>query len=324
MIKDDKIPIILVQRSLASETSPEDQASAIHGYTLFVPAGWAMPFWQSLVFTGSLIMGMEERATQYLEAGVPGFPECFPLTKTGGDWWVDKMDGKKKRWERRPPGKRMEYDVLKLEKPWDVCWNGVLGVEGTWIVPDWVLQGLQAGLRGGAKDMQTLFWRVLDKCSVALGLDKVPDDKRQQAWETALVHVSLTTVGRGSPKDHAEICEISDEERESLAKEEDVGVCNQLDLRYQEYDPDCKPFHFQELQAPSPTNDSTRVGYVLAGTQSLARGKGHAIAAVSLSRFLHIPLAVVSTGKTDARGQLIKFRNSEGLIWRYAVLRLVI
>lgn len=86
-----------------------------------------MPFWQSFVFTGSTISGLEERDTQYLEAGLPSFPKCFPQTRSGEDWHTEELTERKRRWDRRPPGKRMEYGVVGVDKPWEVEWAGSLG-----------------------------------------------------------------------------------------------------------------------------------------------------------------------------------------------------
>lgn len=63
------------------------------------------------------------------------------------------------------------------------------------------------------------------------------------------------------------------------------------------------------------------LGHVLAGTQSLARGRGHGIAAVSLCRILPLPVIRIKSDKST--GRLVKVRNAEGLVWRYAFVHVV-
>lgn len=224
---DDRVPILLVQKSLICETTNEDQAAAVHGYTIFLPAGWAMPFWQSFVFTGSTISGLEERDTQYLEAGLPSFPKCFPQTRSGEGWRTEELTERKRRWDRRPPGKRMEYGVVGVDKPWDIEWASSLGLSEEakpWLVPNWLLQGFQASLRPDKEDRKTMFWRIADKCRQALRIEPFPISKRNYAWQAALIHVTISTVGRGSPKDFAEIHIIGECELSSLKDNKDVGV----------------------------------------------------------------------------------------------------
>lgn len=224
---DDRVPILLVQKSLTSETTNEDQAAAVHGFTIFLPAGWAMPFWQSFVFTGSTISGLEERATQYLEAGLPSFPHCYPQTRSGNDWRSDELAERKRRWNRRPPGKRMEYDVVGIQKPWDLEWSTSLGLqEGSepWLVPDWLLQGFQASMRATNPDPEAVFWRIADKCRQALRIEAFPTAERNLVWNAALVHVTLASVGRGSPTDFAEIHAVGEAELSGLRDIEEVGV----------------------------------------------------------------------------------------------------
>ena len=223
------MPVILIQKSLSSSTTPADQAAAVHGYTILLPAGWAMPFWQSFVFTGSRISGLDERTTQCLEAGVPAFPECYPQTRAGADWRADELKERKRRWDRRPPGKRFEYDVLGAYKPWELGWDLSMGLSDgastkPWLAPEWLLQGIEASTRVGSTDYEAIFWRVLDKCQAALGLSLCPLADRQSVWDSALVHATVTIVGRGSPKDFGEIYPIGLDETERLLGDANLGV----------------------------------------------------------------------------------------------------
>jgi ribonuclease P/MRP protein subunit POP1 len=227
--EDDRVPLVLIQKSLSSSTTPADQDAAVHGYTILLPAGWAMPFWQSFVFTGSRISGLDERTTQCLEAGVPAFPECYPQTRAGAEWRADELKERKRRWDRRPPGKRFEYDVLGAHKPWELEWDVSISLsEGAtikpWLVPEWLLQGIEASTRVESTDYEAIFWRVFDKCRAALGLSPLPLADRQSVWDSALVQATVTIVGRGSPKDFGEIYPVGPNERDQLLGDANAGV----------------------------------------------------------------------------------------------------
>lgn len=94
-----------------------------------------MPFWQSLVFTGSFTIGLKERTTQYHEAGKPSFPNDFDgISKAGEEWALKKQAELRARWERRPPGKRAEWQSLGTRSPWKPDWDEVL--KTTTLTPD--------------------------------------------------------------------------------------------------------------------------------------------------------------------------------------------
>jgi len=188
-----------------------------------------MPFWQSFVFTGSRISGLDERTTQCLEAGVPAFPECYPQTRGGAEWRADELKERKRRWDRRPPGKRFEYDVLGAHKPWELEWDVSMGLsESTttkpWLVPEWLLQGIEASVRVDSTDYEAIFWRVIDKCQATLGLPPIHMPIRPSVWKSALIHATVTIVGRGSPKDFGEIFPVGPGEMDQLLGDANAGV----------------------------------------------------------------------------------------------------
>ena len=134
--KDDRIPVLLIQRSIES-TSPltpstpqhTSDSTALHGWTLIIPQGWAMPFLPSLIHTGTRVGGQRERQTQTYEGGRAFFPRDYPLTEAYEEYADEREAEEQARWERRPPAKRVNYAKIGTRSPWRADWEVVLGLE---------------------------------------------------------------------------------------------------------------------------------------------------------------------------------------------------
>ena len=111
--KDPKIPILL----LASRPRTKMGQGT---WTLFLPWDCVLPIWYSLMHyplsTGGnpRFGGLQEKRQVSLEQGLPWFPGDFPGTKAGYQWELLERERKKQEWERRPRGKRMEWDRVDL------------------------------------------------------------------------------------------------------------------------------------------------------------------------------------------------------------------
>ncbi|CAL1712921.1 unnamed protein product [Somion occarium] len=134
--QDDCIPIMLIQRSVEPPASPSTSTNhldslTLHGWTLILPAGWAMPFFSSLTYTGTRVSGQRERAAQYFEASRPSFPRDYPATEAYNDYAEGREDEERERWERKPPAKRVNYAKLGIRSPFRPDWGVVLGLESS-------------------------------------------------------------------------------------------------------------------------------------------------------------------------------------------------
>lgn len=218
---------MVIQKSLvngddSSLTSHESSGSGIYGYTLLVPAGWSMPFWQSLVFTGSLVSGLDERRTQHLEAGVPAFPYDYPTTEAGRGWWKGDGEERKRKWDKKPKGKRVAYD--EGTAPWQIEWERLNRDQSEpatppWLVPTWPMQGFWAGLAHLSVNSNIVsstvmdwFFKVMTSCALALGVEPISQPRRLSVWKQAMVHISVRVAGRGSPKPFGEVWGVNREE----------------------------------------------------------------------------------------------------------------
>ncbi|KAK7681603.1 hypothetical protein QCA50_015336 [Cerrena zonata] len=126
--KDDRIPILLIQRSLEPLSTESSHSPGLHGWTVILPAGWSMPFFSSLIHTGTRVGGQRERAAQHFEASHPNFPTDYPTTEAYEDYAEKREEEERSRWERKPPAKRVNYPKLGIRSPWRADWEVVLGL----------------------------------------------------------------------------------------------------------------------------------------------------------------------------------------------------
>ena len=139
---DDRIPVLLIQRSVKPTSSANSSASLpaesfqratnadpnLHGWTLIVPKGWGMPFLTSLIYTGTRVGGQRERAHQAFEAGAAYFPRDFPTSPAYEEFAAARALADEERWKRKPPAKRVNWDKLSTVHPWTSAWRVALGL----------------------------------------------------------------------------------------------------------------------------------------------------------------------------------------------------
>lgn len=259
--QDDRIPLMLIQRTVGPTAFPPDRGSEpgnMHGWTVLFPAHWGMTLLTSLVHTGTRVGGLRERRTQAFEAGTPDFPFNYPLTKAYESEEAKTEMYEKERWSKKPPAKRVAWDVVGTRSPFRTDWEVVLGfpprkpsdeglldVQRDIHVADPAMEGEQGGSRDG-QDMMWLFRgpgiaEILRAAqastdSATLLLNEINElrSKRNKPplsidGETllkgALIQVKLNMCGRGSPGDLAAIYQVGEEEaqkiRELLAKKKE-------------------------------------------------------------------------------------------------------
>lgn len=111
---DPRIPITLIASRSASSGSAQGT------WTLLAPWKCILPIWYGLMHSplssGSnpRLGGLQELRQIHFEQGVPYFPTDFPGTASGFQWELDERLKKKANWDKRPKGKRVEWDSLDL------------------------------------------------------------------------------------------------------------------------------------------------------------------------------------------------------------------
>lgn len=111
--RDPNIPILL----LASRSPTTARQGS---WTLLLPWDCVLPVWYSLMHYplssggNPRFGGLLEKRQVSFEHGVPWFPGDYPGTKAGFEWELLEREKKKQEWEKRPKGKRTEWDSVDL------------------------------------------------------------------------------------------------------------------------------------------------------------------------------------------------------------------
>ncbi|KAJ7288398.1 POP1-domain-containing protein [Mycena rebaudengoi] len=303
--QDARVPVMLIQRSVERGASSSDQS--LHGWTLLLPAGWSMPFFSSLTFTGTRVAGQRERQTQAFEAGTGYFPRDYPTCPTYAAHATLRAAEERSRWERTPPAKRANY--------WLADWGVVLGVEepptadvvstqrevgedGAVGAQPWLLRG------SGVREIVARLQVRVDRAAALLAEIDALRHKRafpplaitsDTLLRGALVRVRITPCTRGSPEDLAVIYSVDDAEAE---------MWNQA-LRKTCSDTSPDELALADIKPPQ----SSIIGYVTAGNFSLSHGEGFAIGAIPLLRLLDLH---DQRQRFAAKTLLVKVRNRDG------------
>ncbi|KAG8816139.1 hypothetical protein FRC17_000417 [Serendipita sp. 399] len=312
--QDDRVPIIIVQRSLQPpiSTSLEDHeydGPAMHGWTLITPFGWGMAFLSSLIFTGSRVGGLREVKSQAFESGVPHFPDDFSGTLFGDEVQKEKGEAVKAKWDRTPPAKRPSYKALGTTSPFVPDWDSVCGnmkapaledgfaetqrSEKT-IVKPWLFYGqntksVVADLIS-AEDPSASLLESINAVRQFRELPKL-EVEPSDIFKGALVLVRIEMIDRGVPTD---MSIIYDTESAIVVAEQTI------------------------VSQGAPAGDI--LGYVTSGRMSLSRGKGFGIGTVSLAKLL---ASINRQGQHAPQGLTLLVREPHGEIYRKALIEVI-
>ena len=128
---DPSIPILVL--------ATRGMSGAQGSWTILLPWKCVLPVWYSLLYyplsSGGNIRfgGLEQTRQIAFENGSPWFPGDYIGTKAGDAWEVKEAERRKKEWEKRPKGKRIEFDSVKLSaervgeigEGWGCAWNAI-------------------------------------------------------------------------------------------------------------------------------------------------------------------------------------------------------
>ena len=239
--QDDRIPVLLIQRSLEASNSSDSQA--LHGWMLIIPAGWSMAFFNSLIFTNTRVAGQRERQTQAYEAGTMYYPRDYPFTRAYDAYALDRESEDKGAWERKPPAKRVNFEALGTRSPWRADWEVVLGISAqdkervgpdppafvatqreTVSRVDLVKPNIKPWLFRGSevpKILSNIFSVFNHGATMLLEINKLRDKrglaplsndvKPADFLKGALINVKVSMCSRGAPQDLAAIYSLSDD-----------------------------------------------------------------------------------------------------------------
>lgn len=82
-------------------------------YSLLAPGGYGLAILRRLQYSGCKAIALREWLSIHMESGVRLFPYDFPETTAGRDWLELKINEMQEKYLRRPPAKRVNYQVTK-------------------------------------------------------------------------------------------------------------------------------------------------------------------------------------------------------------------
>jgi ribonuclease P/MRP protein subunit POP1 len=218
--EDAQIPILLVQRGgpafnkMNISQKPLASHELIEGWTLILPRGWGLAFWKSLVFAGVRVAGYDDVRAMHFESGLPSFPHDYPGTRAFEAQRKAIKEAALSIWEKRPPGKRVNFAKRGIEHPFESAFEILATVEhmeiesqdNLAIRPNYnLLQGqlLVSSILSESIDFQA----KLDTLWSNRGLENQTSSIQ---LNDALVKVRVKYIDRGKPAPHAMIYLLED------------------------------------------------------------------------------------------------------------------
>lgn len=324
---DPQIPVMI----LASRPQTSSKRNTLPGsWTVLLPWKCVVPVWYSLMFYplssggNPRFGGLKEQQQLAFEAGEPWFPGDFPGTRAGWEWAQQEAEKSRRQWERRPKGRRTEFESLVLGEGrpkgeighgWACDWERLVkGPSQDGIAPS---TNDDAGSKGSTTDKEavktdaatldsavppckihSIRYAPGDSNKILTNLLKTPPDS------SALASVYLTLTSRGTPTPHARIYRLPSD---PTLRQKWLDVAAKSSRKADE--------STTPTNKPSLPHDNTRrqlaeslistaalghsgldhlevppeedlIGFVTTGNYNLSEGKGTGIGSVQLSKVL--------------------------------------
>ncbi|KAJ5838848.1 uncharacterized protein N7525_004036 [Penicillium rubens] len=114
---DPQIPIMILANKPQARAK---RSNAPGSWTVLLPWKCVVPVWYSIMFYplssggNPLLGGLKQQRQLAFEAGEAWFPGDFPGTRAGWEWGQRETETSRRDWERRPKGRRPEFDNISL------------------------------------------------------------------------------------------------------------------------------------------------------------------------------------------------------------------
>ncbi|PXF46552.1 Ribonucleases P/MRP protein subunit POP1 [Gracilariopsis chorda] len=318
----EEMPFILLQRPM----------SVAGGYDLLIPPGTGMIFWNSLMYAnGARAIGVEEMRRLRIENLLEVFPEDFQDGAVGYSLMETEMLNKNEWYHRRPPAKRVNYTMNRIESPMIPDLSGVRDSEirilsrkpkRPRLDPNVEIQDSIRIVRDRSLLEEllgtSLYQRLITNSSLKRGQQrqclhsstvvKEKNSMNNEATERHCKHfarVCIKPLSRGGPEKNGILCEPNVADMDSMRK---LGA-KYVGEREEKAEP--------KQGKTKPTREV--VGYISLGGWSMSTGSPVATGFIALSALRRLPRAanVRNGGK---KGVVVLFRNTDSLHYRGGIV----
>jgi ribonuclease P/MRP protein subunit POP1 len=300
---DPSIPIIVL---------PTRGENGISGsWTIVLPWKCVLPVWYSLLYypisTGGTIRfgGLEQKRQIAFESGTSWFPGDYPGTKAGDAWEVKDAERRRKEWEKRPKGKRVEYESIVLDKER----KGEVG-------KGWACEWARLTKKDDDGDQDMKQEVKLHRVPTAMAKRAIAFARSEKSLTTparpgGLITVSLTSIQRGAPTACARIYRLPTTDsallQSWLSLLEGTKTRKKQDKKsYPSRPPHDAPAHeirrhlaesllvdgmekttqAGDAEYPAVPEEQDLIGFVTTGNYNLGGGRGTAVGCLLLQKVL--------------------------------------
>ncbi|OOO05600.1 Ribonuclease P/MRP, subunit POP1 [Aspergillus oryzae] len=328
---DPQIPMMLLATRPRAQTKDNNAPGS---WTVLLPWKCVLPVWYSLMYYtlssggNPRLGGLKEQQQLAFEAGEPWFPGDFPGTRAGWEWNLRDREQSKKEWERRPKGRRVEFDSIDLGanqrgeigRGWACDWERLVqGAEAS-DASDPNEKDKKAKAEGEIETRQNGEDEETSVDGLPLGIhhlqpaeaDRALRDQNSSVDNSALATVRVSLFNRGTPTPRARIYRLPTTNpelrqkwlsfasakpaghkspgRESSSTGSDPQARLAASLLSAQIDTDV---HQEHLPLPS---EEDLIGFVTTGNFNLSAGKGTGVGSIQVSK-----VTLAALGKCKAR-----------------------
>lgn len=316
------IPFILLQRPM----------SVAGGYDLLIPPGTGMVFWNSLMYAnGARAIGVEEMRRLRIENLLEVFPEDFQDGEVGYSLMKTEMLNREEWYCRRPPAKRVNYLMNRIESPMIHDLSGVRDSEISLLgrKPKRPRLDPNAEMENSVRIVRdrtlleellgaSLYQRLVTKNNLQRGQQRrrkpsskvvkessSADDEITERHCKHFVRVCVNPLSRGVPEKNGILCEPNAADMESMGK---LGA-KYAGEREKKADP--------KRGKTKPTREV--IGYISVGGWRMSTGSPVATGFIALSALRRLSKAA-SPANGGRKGVMVLFRNTDSPHYRGGIV----
>ncbi|KAJ5600593.1 hypothetical protein N7450_001660 [Penicillium hetheringtonii] len=330
---DPQIPVIILANR--SQTHLK-RNSAPGSWTVLLPWKCVLPVWYSIMYYplssggNTRFGGVKQQQQLSFEAGEAWFPGDFPGTQAGWEWNQHEAEKARLEWERRPKGRRLEYDSINLGngqpkgeigKGWACDWGRL--VQGP--PQETSSKGAPSGNEAcdtsnfsiPPSDLHNVRFSTNDTNRIISNLTKSP------IGANALSTVQVSLIHRGTPTPvHAstvypQLLSVKNATENQKCRKEKTEPQKSSDVLDEEARRQLTESLISGVPEDSPSGhleipaEGDLIGFVTTGNYNLSEGKGTGIGSILLSK-------AIETDAKLSEKKLCIVRSSGEIVGRLA------